>query len=121
MNSGAGSTEIIRFTDVPSQPLRDGVIVYVTFWVVVFELKRVWAGISLVLPEAVNPVTPAGAVADHVNVVPVKSEIKFISVVSVPEQMVSVRLELVMDGIGFTEKSSVSVVVPQLLVTLNDI
>ena len=71
------------------------------------------------LPEVVKPATPVGAVAVQVNVVLRISEVKLTSAVSVPEQIVCVKSVFVMDGMGFTEKSSVSVVVPQLLVTLN--
>ena len=75
----------------------------------------------LVFPEAIKPVTPAGAVAVHVKIVLVISEVKTISVVSVPEQIVCVKLVFVIEGIGLILKSSVSVVVPQLEVTLNEI
>jgi hypothetical protein len=75
-------------------------------------------GIVSVFPEAVKPVIPAGPVADQVNVVFAISEVKIISVVSVPEQMVWVKSVFVMDGIGLMSKFSVSVVVPQLEVTL---
>ena len=72
-------------------------------------------GMVLVFPEAIKPVIPAGAVVVHINVVLVISEVKTISVVSVPEQMVCVKFVFVIVGIGLTLKSSVSVVVPQYM------
>jgi hypothetical protein len=53
----------------------------------VFDVEIVCMGMVLV-PEGVNPETPAVAVAVHEKVAPAGLEVKFTTVVVDPEQMV---------------------------------
>ena len=61
----------------------------------------VWTGMVPV-PLAVNPDTPAVAVAVHAKVVPVTFDVSVTSVVLPPEQMVCVNGVLVTVGFGLT-------------------
>ena len=61
----------------------------------------VWTGMVPV-PLAVNPDTPAVAVAVQAKVAPVTLEVKVTKVVALPEQIVCVRGLLLTVGIGLT-------------------
>ena len=56
----------------------------------------------MLVPLAVNPDTPAVAVAVHAKLAPATSEVSVTSEVKFPEQMVCDNGELVTDGFGLT-------------------
>src|ERR1043165_7141427 len=74
---------------------------YVTVADVVPVVLIVCTGIVLV-PLAVNPLTPAVAVAVHVKVAPARFDVSVTNVLFPPEQMVCVNGEFVTVGEGFT-------------------
>ena len=105
---------------MPLHPPNEGVIAYVTVPGEEFIVEIVCMGMVLV-PEGVNPETPAVAVAVHEKVAAAGLEVKLTKAVVEPEQMVWFKGVLVKTGTLLMIKDFVAVMDgPHSFVTIND-
>lgn len=103
---GLGLTKTVAVIDVPSQPLKLGVMVKVT--VIAAPLVLVKLPLIFPVPLAAIPLTVAVLSLIQLNVVAATVPVKFIGKITFPEQLVCAAFVADTFGFGLTETVAVT-------------